>query len=123
MTIKDKTTGEGGNRGYKMVRSKYLKGPDGHGRVITAAREALIAKNGGKDPGENVVAAHKNFGAHHGDDQVATWQSRSWNTAESNMNRKDGISATDKLKLKSYNKKKDAKKLTEKFNDRRKHKS
>ena len=31
MTIKDKVTTKGGNRAYAMVRSKYVKGPDGYG--------------------------------------------------------------------------------------------
>lgn len=102
MTIKEKVTTKGGNIGYKMTRSRYIKGKDGYGAVITVARENLIKANGGKDPGTNVVAAHANFGAHNGKDQKAKWASRAWNTAESNMNRADGISASDKLKLKNY---------------------
>ena len=121
MTIRDKLTTKGGNRGYSMVRSKYVKGPDGFGKVITLARETLIGRNGGKDPGRDVVAAHKDFGAHHSKDvkdQEATFKSRSWNTSESNMNRDAGISATDKLKLKNYqapaNKKKNLKDIIKK---------
>lgn len=102
MTIKEKTTGRGGNVAYRMQRSKYIKGPDGHGAVVTAAREALIAANGGKDPGYNVVAAHDSFGSHHGKNQDARWETRAYNTAESNMHRAGGLSIKDKIKLKSY---------------------
>lgn len=122
MTIKENTTGRGGNVGYKMVRSKFVKGKDGYGKVITAAREQLLKSNGGKDPGPDVVAAHKNFGAHHGDDQISKWKSRAWNTAESNMHRKDGISATDKMRLKKYKGEQEAKpkkSATEKLDARR----
>jgi len=105
MTIREDVTTRGGNVGYNMTRSKYVRGKDGYGRVITTAREALIKANGGKDPGPNTVAAHAKFGSHFGgaDDQKAKWASRSWNTSESNMNRgSGGISASDKLRLKNY---------------------
>lgn len=72
-------------RGYRMVRSKHLKGPDGYGRVISLAREKLIEKNGGKDPGENMVAAHFEPGAHfEKDGGKARFKTRGWNTGEAN---------------------------------------
>ncbi len=75
-------------RGYRMVRSKYLKGPDGYGRVISVARENLIKKNGGKDPGEDVVAAHYEPGAHlEKDGGKARFKSRGWNTTQANKAR------------------------------------
>lgn len=121
MTIKDKTTGAGGNRGYRMVRSKISKGKDGYGKMVTEAREKLMQKLG-YDPGYNVVAAHKNFGAHHGKDQEAEWQSRSWNTAQSDFNHDGHLSVADKIKLNKYKKDKPKPKavgITEKFNARR----
>lgn len=119
MTIKDKVTTAGGNRGYKMQRSQVLKGPDGYGRVVTAARERLLQKLG-KDPGKDMVASHVNPGSHHGADQDSYWATRGRNTAESNMNRKDGISVEDKIRLKNYKSpKEEPKKLSEKFNARR----
>lgn len=75
-------------RGYRMVRSKHLKGPDGYGRVISLAREKLIEKNGGKDPGENMVAAHFEPGAHfEKDGGKARFKTRGWNTGEANKMR------------------------------------
>lgn len=71
--------------GYKRVRSKFLKGPDGYGRVIIEAREKLLEKNGGKDPGRNVVAAHYEPGAHfEKGGGRARWKTRGENTGESN---------------------------------------
>jgi hypothetical protein len=72
--------------GYDKVRSKYLKGPDGYGRVISVAREELIKKNGGKDPGKDMVAAHYDPGDHLGekDGGRARFKTRGWNTAEAN---------------------------------------
>ncbi len=118
MTIKDKTTGAGGNRGYRMTRSKYKIGKDGYGAVVTVARENLLKANHGKDPGPNIVAMHIRPGAHHGKDQKAVWGSRSKNTAESNMQRDGGLSTSDKLKLKNYSRttqKNDKKTLAEKL--------
>lgn len=127
MTIKESTTGRGGNIAYKMVRSKYDIDPKtGWGKVVTLARENLMKASGGKVPGPNVVAAHLTFGAHHGKDsasQKAKWKTRSWNTAESNMHRDGGLSASDKLKLKNYNrtqKTEDKKTLANKFKKRAK---
>ena len=89
-----------------MVRSKYVKGPDNYGKVIPLAREILIKKNNGVDPGPKIVAAHKNFGSHFGTDakdQEADFKSLSWNSAQSNMHRdKDGYTATDKIRMKNY---------------------
>lgn len=124
MAIKDNTTGKGGNRGYTMVRSKFVKGKDSYGKVITLARELLIKKNGGKDPGKDVVAAHKEFGAHHSKDpseQKAEWQTREWNSSQMGRNR-DGISALDKIKLKQAEREKPkakSKTVSEKLNDKR----
>lgn len=88
MTIKDKKTTAGGNRGYKMVRSKNVKGPDGYGKVITKARENMISKGGGKDPGYNVTANHTTGGAHHEEDGGKFRKgTRAENTAESNRAR------------------------------------
>lgn len=50
--------------GYHKVRSKYLKGPDGYGRVISVDRERLLARLKGKDPGKDVVVQHKKPGPH-----------------------------------------------------------
>ena len=121
MAIKDKLTTHGGSRGYNEVRSKYVKGKDHYGKVITQARENLIASDPKhRDPGPETVASHVNFGAHHGSDQDAYWATRGRNTAESNMNRADGISPTDKLKLKMYKSPtEEPKKFMEKINARR----
>lgn len=88
MAIKEKKTTRGGNVGYKMVRSKYVKGPDNQGKVITAAREKMIAANGGKDPGYNVTANHITGGSHHEEDGGKFRKgTRAENTAESNRAR------------------------------------
>jgi hypothetical protein len=71
--------------GYKKVRSKFVKGPDGYGKVISVAREHLISENKGKDPGKDTVARHLKPGAHfEKDGGKARWGSRGDNTAESN---------------------------------------
>lgn len=72
MTLKDKTTGEGGNRAYFMVRSKYLKGKDGYGRVISLAREKMLKllKEKGVDLDkvtEDMVASHLTENGDHAD--------------------------------------------------------
>lgn len=89
MAIRDKFTTAGGSRAYgKEVRSKFVKGKDGYGKVITKAREALIARNGGKDPGYNIVAAHLTPGSHfEKDGGAARKATRGENTAESNKMR------------------------------------
>lgn len=75
-------------RGYKLVRSKHLKGKDGYGRIMIEAREKLLDANGGKDPGPNVVAAHYKPGAHfEKGGGKARWMSRGKNTAQSNQAR------------------------------------
>ena len=75
--------------GYKKVRSKYSKGPDGYGKVMIEARERLIAKNGGKDPGKNTVAGHYDGGPHfEKGGGRARFISRGRNTADSNKARK-----------------------------------
>lgn len=89
MSVRNKVTTEGGSTAYKMVRSKFTKGKDGYGKVISAAREKLIKKSDGKDPGENTVAMHKKFGSHfEKGGGAAEWGSRAKNTAESNKHRK-----------------------------------
>lgn len=72
MTIKDDTTGEGGNRAYSMVRSKFVKGKDGYGRVISLAREKMLAslKARGIDPSKvskDTVAGHMTKSGGHAD--------------------------------------------------------
>ena len=70
---------------YKQVRSKYVKGADGYGKKVTPLREKLIARNGGKDPGYNVVAAHDSPGPHPGDkgkDIKGKFKSRRENSSE-----------------------------------------
>lgn len=74
--------------GYRRVRSKHVKGPDGYGKVILEAREKLIEKNGGKDPGPNTVAAHYTPGPHfEKGGGRARWKTRGENSAESNRAR------------------------------------
>lgn len=115
-------TGKGGAEGYRMVRSKYLKGPDGYGKTITQARENLIAADPQhRDPGPDVVAAHVNPGVHQGSDQAAKWETRQWNSAEMGMRHDGHLSAADKLKLKQYEREKPKAKIknvTEKLNAR-----
>lgn len=87
MGIRDKVTSNGGSRAYYMVRSKVSKGPDGYGKVISAAREKLLQKLG-RDPGVDTVAMHKEFGSHfEKSGGAADWGTRAENTAESNKHR------------------------------------
>jgi hypothetical protein len=74
-------------KGYKLVRSKHLKGKDGYGRLVQADREAHLDKNGGKDPGKDKVIAHKNPGSHKTPGDGYTLKTRAENTAESNSYR------------------------------------
>jgi hypothetical protein len=75
--------------GYRKVRSKHTKGKDGYGKVIIEARERLIARNKGKDPGKDTVAAHYSGGPHfEKGGGRARFLSRAKNTAESNRARK-----------------------------------
>lgn len=70
---------------YKQIRSKYVKGADGYGKKVTPLREKLIARNGGKDPGYNTVAAHTKPGPHpgdKGDDIKGKFKSRRENSSE-----------------------------------------
>ena len=124
MTIKDTHTGSGGGRAYSMTRSKISHDKNGYGKTVTVAREKLMQKLG-YDPGPDTVAAHTQFGAHHGKDQSAKWESRKWNSAEMGMHGDNKISVADKLKLKQYETQKPKAKvrsITEKLNDRgRKH--
>jgi hypothetical protein len=74
-------------RGYHLVRSKFVKGKDNYGKIVTSLREKLLAANGGKDPGPDVVAMHKFPGAHKGTtgkDMMGKFGSRASNTASSN---------------------------------------
>lgn len=85
--IRDKLTTKGGARGYDEVRSKISKGPDGYGKVVTKAREALMQKLG-RDPGKNIVAMHKKGGSHFEKDGGAfTIGTMAENTADSNRAR------------------------------------
>lgn len=87
MTIRDKTTGAGGNRAYEMVRSKISKGPDSYGKVVTVEREKMMQKLG-YDPGPNNVFMHKTGGSHFdpkGD--PGKMGTRAENTADSNKAR------------------------------------
>lgn len=87
MTIHDKTTGAGGNRAYYLVRSKIAKGKDGHGKVVTQEREAMMEKLG-YDPGPDKVAMHDTFGSHTSHEMEGFHEgTRAENTAESNKNR------------------------------------
>lgn len=87
MAIRDRKTTNGGNRAYKMVRSKVVKGPDGNGKVITAAREKMLRRLG-YDPGYNVTANHTTGGSHHEKDGGKFRKgTRAENTAESNRKR------------------------------------
>lgn len=90
---------------YDKTRSKFLKDKNGYGRVIAVAREQLLEKNGGKDPGSNVVAFHVEGGPHangNTNDEKAIWATKGQNTAESNMRRsgKDKKTIMKKLRLK-----------------------
>lgn len=77
--------------GYRKVRSKYVKGKDGYGKVISELREKLIRENGGKDPGEDTVAMHKYPGTHKPGkgkgNLTGKFGSKSKNTADSNKHR------------------------------------
>jgi hypothetical protein len=87
MAIRDSKTTKGGNRAYRMVRSKTAKGPDGYGKVVSMARERMMSKIG-KDPGYNVTANHIEGGSHHEKDGGAFRKgTRAENTAESNRKR------------------------------------
>ena len=101
-TNRNVTTGSGKGSYYK-VRSKILKGKDGYGRVVTQEREKLLEKFG-KDPGPDVVAMHKSFGAHPSK-KIDPWRvgTRAENTAESNVHRKK---LSDKIKDRGCNTKK-----------------
>ncbi len=127
MAIHEKTTAKGGNIGFRMVRSKYVTGPDGYGKTINIARENLIAADPKhRDPGPNVVASHFSPGSHwkKSDDQKARWQTREWNSAEMGMMQgkgKAGLSVADKIKLKQLENQKPKAKvrsISEKINDR-----
>lgn len=74
-------------RGYHLMRSKFVKGKDNYGKIVTALREKLIAANDGKDPGPDVVAMHKFPGAHKGvglRDMMGKFGTRAHNTRDSN---------------------------------------
>ena len=88
---------------YDKQRSKHVKGKDGYGKVISVAREKLLDKNGGKDPGPDVVAFHVEGGSHKNgktDDEKAIWAPKGKNTSESNMRRGGRVKAYIKKKLK-----------------------
>lgn len=99
MTIRDDKTSAGGNRAYRMVRSKVAKGKDGYGKVVSVAREKLMEKLG-RDPGVDTVAEHKSNGSHfEKNGGAAAWGSRADNTADSNRDRaKKKKKFSDKVK-------------------------
>lgn len=71
-------------KGYKLVRSKHLKGKDGYGRIVQKDRESYLDKNGGKDPGKDKVIAHDSPGSHKKPGSGYKLKTRGENTAESN---------------------------------------
>ena len=71
-------------KGYKLMRSKHVKGKDGYGKIVQADREKHMDKNGGKDPGPNKVIAHKSAGSHKKPGDSYEVKTRGENTAESN---------------------------------------
>lgn len=71
-------------RGYKLVRSKHLKGSDGYGRIVQADKERHLDNNGGRDIGKDKVIAHKSAGSHKTPGDDYTVKTRGENTAESN---------------------------------------
>lgn len=86
---------------YDKVRSKWVKGADGYGAVISVAREKLLDKSHGKAP-EGAVAFHLQGGAHNNHstaDEGAIWSTKGQNTAESNMRRAGESEASIKKKL------------------------
>ena len=89
---------------YDKQRSKFLKDPKtGYGRVISVAREKLLEKNGGEDPGPDVVAFHIEGGSHKNgktEDEKAIWATKGQNTSESNMRRAGRVKEYIKKKLK-----------------------
>lgn len=86
-SLAEHTASAGGGISYSMVRSKVSKGPDGYGKVVSVAREKMMQKMG-KDPGEDLVAAHLDIGAHkEKDGGAAAPKTRGENTAESNKKR------------------------------------
>lgn len=88
MAIRDKLTTKGGNRAYRMVRSKISKDENGYGKVVSVARERMMQKLG-KDPGYNIVAAHDHSGSHfEKDGGEADPATRAENTSDSNRLRK-----------------------------------
>jgi hypothetical protein len=88
---KKQTRAKDTSRGiYTKVRSKFVKGKDGYGAVVTLAREKALEANGGKLPKDSAV--------HHKKGSVAgaknTEDDNHWgvltkgdNTRESNMRR------------------------------------
>jgi hypothetical protein len=86
-SIAEHTATAGGGISYREVRSKISRGKDGYGKVVSVAREKMMQKLG-KDPGKDIVAAHKNPGAHREKGGgAAEPRPRGENTAESNKKR------------------------------------
>jgi len=71
-------------KGYKLIRSKHLKGKDGYGRIVQADREKEMDKSNGKKLGKNKVIAHKSPGSHKSPGDSYEVKTRGENTAESN---------------------------------------
>lgn len=87
---KDKTTSNGGARGYRMVSSKWYKTADGENARVTTAREAMMDRLG-RALKPNEIVHHKTPGNHSdGKDGELAITTRGKNTAESNRLRKDG---------------------------------
>lgn len=87
---------------YDKVRSKFVKGPDGYGEVVSKAREMAMERNGGPLP-KGMIAHHVGGGASNNhsdsDEKTAIVISKSANTAESNMRRAGKTRAFIKKKL------------------------
>lgn len=87
---------------YTKVRSKFEKGADGYGAVVTLAREKAMEANGGSLPKGSAV--HHKSGSKAGaknkkDDMDFGVMSKSDNTRESNMRRAGRTKAYIRKKL------------------------
>jgi hypothetical protein len=87
---------------YTKVRSKFEKGADGYGKVITLAREKAMEASGGSLPKGSAV--HHKSGSKAGadnkkDDMDFGVMTKGENTAESNMRRAGRTKAYIRKKL------------------------
>jgi hypothetical protein len=86
----DKTTTEGGARGYKLVSSKWYKTADGENARVTTAREEMMNRLG-RALKPNEIVHHKTPGNHsNGKDGELAITTRGENTAMSNRLRRGG---------------------------------